>query len=114
MRASPVADNALHALVSLLETESGRSVALLTEQMRSFPEVRLRRLAELASPDSPALEQIDLVLAEHQTPRIEADLRRWRQGSRDLETAMDLIARMRYPRLPDGDLSRRLNDLAAE
>src|SRR5438270_2397906 len=114
MTESAVADNDLHALVSLLETESDRSVALLTEQMRSFPEVRLRRLAELASPNSTALEQIDLVLAEQQAPRVEAELRRWRQGSRDLETAMDLIARMRYPRLPEGELSRRLDDLAAE
>jgi regulator of sirC expression with transglutaminase-like and TPR domain len=109
-----VADRDLHALVSLLESEDGRSIALLVEQMRSFPEIRLRRLAELAPPDSGALDYVDLVLVEHQAPRLEAELRRWRQGNQDLETAMDLIARMRYPRLAHGELSRRLNGLAGE
>lgn len=110
----PVADRELHALLSLLETEPPRSVAVLLEQMRGFSRVRLLRLAELAAPSSPAIDALDLLLSEHDAVWLEAEFRRWREQRQGLERAMELIARTRYPRLEEGAISRRLDDLARE
>lgn len=110
----PVSDRELRALLSLLEREPARSVAVLLEQMRGFPRARLLRLVELASPSSPAIDALDLLLSEHDAVWLEAEFRRWREQRQGLDRAMELIARTRYPRLDEGAISRRLDDLALE
>jgi regulator of sirC expression with transglutaminase-like and TPR domain len=114
MTEAVVADRELQALVSLLESEGYQSVALLTEQIRSFPKSRLVRLARLARDYPTALSRIELVLTEIEAPLIEAELRRWRHSGQDIESGMDLIARVRYPLLPEGELRRSLDRLSDE
>jgi regulator of sirC expression with transglutaminase-like and TPR domain len=108
--ASP--DRELHALVSLLVSEDERAISVLTEQMRSFPRVRLQRALELAEPYPMARAHIELVLSEGEAIRTEAELRRWRQSGADLEAGMELVARMRYPAIAPGTLGQRLDALA--
>jgi regulator of sirC expression with transglutaminase-like and TPR domain len=108
--ASP--DRELQALVSLLASEDDRAVAVLTEQMRSFPRMRLQRLLELADAYPAARAPIELVLSEGEAIRTEAELRRWRQTGADLEAGMELVVRMRYPSVAPGTLGGRLDALA--
>jgi regulator of sirC expression with transglutaminase-like and TPR domain len=112
MTEAVTADRESQALVSLLETEERQSVALLTEQMRSFSRSRVVRLARLADGYPTALSRIELVLTEMDAPRTEADVRRWRQSDQDIEAGIGLVARMRYPLLADGEVSQKLDALA--
>src|SRR5437764_13533504 len=107
-----VADREMEALVSLLETEEGGAIAMLQEQMRSFPESRVRLLAGLASAISPALRHIDLVLAERQAPRMRAAFRHWIRNGALLEHGALLVACTGYPRMDETDPPRQLDQLA--
>jgi regulator of sirC expression with transglutaminase-like and TPR domain len=107
-------DSELQALVSLLVSEDEQSITVLTEQMRTFPRVRLQRLLQLAEPYPDAVTRIELVLSEGEAVRIEADLHRWRQVGADLESGMELVVRMRYPTVLPGALGTRLDALADE
>lgn len=108
-----VNDRELQALLSLLETEGGLSVTVLLGQMRQFPDVRLRRLASMVQPHSPAETYISLVLAERDAPQLQAALARWRDVGGALEDGVLQIVRFGDPLFDTGVVRQQLDELAA-
>ena len=106
-------DRELLALLSLLETESESTVSIMLEQMRSFSDATLERLAHLVDVNAPVQRYVNLVLAEHQAPLMQAALLDWRGSGMDLEEGMLLVARTGYPTVDIESIGRQLDDLAA-
>ncbi len=109
-----VDDRDLQALISLLETESEEHLALLRDQMRSFSDALLWRLAALAPSSSGANAYLNLVLAERDLPRLLASLREWVAHGADLEEGVLLVCQTGYPQVNTDGLRDKLDDLAAE
>lgn len=107
-------DRELQALVSLLETENSGHLALLVEQMRSFPDERLQRLGVLIPAGSAAHTYLNLILAERDAPRVLSLLPRWVASGADLESGVLLVARTGYPRLTIESVRNRLDTIAGE
>lgn len=104
----------MRALLSLLDTESESSVRVLIQQMRSFSDEQLRRLAELAAAVSPVQRHVDLLLSEREAPRVQALFLEWMSAGQQLEDGVLLVARTGYPRLDAAAVRRELDELAAE
>lgn len=105
-------DRELHALVSLLETESSGRLAILIDQMRTFPDQRLQRLGTLITSGSAADGYLNLILAERDLPRVMTRLPQWIAAGADLEDGVLLVARTGYPRLGMETVRHRLDVIA--
>ena len=114
MTDTQLADRELEALLSLLGTESDRSLAVIVEQVRAFPLDRLQRLAELAAARGGPDDHLNLLLAERDSPRLQALFLRWLAHGADLEEGALLVARVGYPLLDTQHVRDRLDQLAAE
>lgn len=100
------------ALLSLLDTETGNSLALLLEGLRTFSGTRLRALAASAVEGSVARRHLDSILAEHQVPRMEAALLEWSGEGADLETGVLLVALTAFPQLNVDEVRQQLDAMA--
>ncbi|GAC1506783.1 MAG: hypothetical protein NVS2B16_00970 [Chloroflexota bacterium] len=114
MTETQVDDRELMALLSLLETESGSSLSLMIEHVRTFDDATLGRLTTVAPSDSPAQSTLNLVLAEREAPRLQAAFLRWLADGADLETGVLLVSESGYPRLASGEVSSAIDALAGD
>lgn len=114
MTDTQLADRELEALLSLLGTESDRSLAVIVEQMRAFPVDRLQRLAELAATRGGPDDHLNLLLAERDSPRLQAQFLQWLAHGADLEEGALLVARVGYPLLDTQLVRDRLDQFAGE